>query len=457
MKKQTLFLSLTLLMASVCVSAQWSGHWGGDTGRNHVSIRYIDDSGVLPVIDGKADDIIWGNLSPIPIERNWKNRPYYPTLYSSNFKAFWTDSTICILVQNKDDNFWPTWKSGLPSYFSDVVELYFGVNGIGTNDGAGGAQMGKRAGLYLVTQNYQRHENMGKDTTGNLRYTHVASTYIYSANGDTVYETTEWVVNFKALRNSLSTDSAALDPTVTNKILFDISISDLDSTSDISQRHRQAWSNIGWPDENWANMDSAGVLTFSNCIDCPPIGDHTPPTVVITSPAHDSVTNDFRITIIFSEDVLGFDLSDLNITNGYPRQGTFEKTSDQVYTVVIAPIAQGDVTIVIGSGACYDASLNSNLQSDPFIIKYTPVAVENYKAGSIDVYPNPVEGILNYNITGYSGNTEFSIFSTIGTEIYHTRIRSANGTIDMHSFKSGAYILKLQNGKDVILKKIVVK
>jgi hypothetical protein len=262
MKKQTLFLGLALLITSVCVSAQWSGHWGGDTSRKHVTIKHIGDPCYLPVIDGKPNDAVWRYLPPIPIERNWKNRPYSPTLYSSFFKAFYTDTTICILVQNKDDSFWPSWKANLSDYLCDKVELYFGVNGIGTNDGAGGAQLGKKAGLYQVTQNYQRHSFMGTDTAGNLPYTHEASTYIYSADGDTVYETIEWVVNFKALRNSLTTDSAALDPFNTNKILFDITVSDLDSTVDQAQRYRQGWSNIGWPDESWANMDSCGVLTF---------------------------------------------------------------------------------------------------------------------------------------------------------------------------------------------------
>jgi hypothetical protein len=457
MKRPTLLLGFALLITSVSATPPWSGHWGADSTRNHVSITYVGSYSALPVIDGIGDEAIWKNIPPIPIERNWKNRPYYPTLYSSNFKAFWTDTTICILVQNKDDSFWPSWKAGLADYLSDKVELYFGVNGIGTNDGAGGAQLGQRAGLYQVTQNYQRHANMGKDTTGNLRYTHEASTYIYSANGDTVYETVEWVVNFKALRNSLTTDSAELDPTVTPQILFDITISDLDSATDQAQRYRQGWSGMGWPDESWANMDSAGVLTFENCIDCPDPGDHTHPTAVITSTAHDSVTGDFRIKITFSELVWNFTPSDLSIINGYARPGTFETNSNIDFSVVIAPIEHGNVTIDIDSNVCEDDNSNGNLQSEPFIIKYVPVAVENYTAGIFDVYPNPVEGFLNYNITGYYGNTELSIFTTIGTEIYHTRITDAKGTIDLHSIKSGAYILKLQNGRDVILKKIVVK
>jgi hypothetical protein len=263
MKKQLLTLGLAILTASLFAAAPWSGKWGGDTSRNKVTIKHVTEASWLPTRDGIADEAIWKNLPAIPIERNWKNRPYYPTLYSCTFKAFWTDDAIWILIQNKDNSFWSSWKAGLSDYLCDKVELYFGVNGIGTNDGAGGAQNGKKTGLYQVTQNYQRHAFMGIDTLGNQPNTHEASTYIYSANGDTVYETIEWMVSLSTLKNSLTTDSAALDPASVKKILFDVCVSDLDSAADQAQRYRQGWSGLGWPDEGWANMDSAGVLTFS--------------------------------------------------------------------------------------------------------------------------------------------------------------------------------------------------
>ncbi len=86
--------------------------------------------------------------------------------------------------------------------------------------------------------------------------------------------------------------------------------------------------------------------------------DATNPTVSITTTASDPVNVPFVIDIVFSEDVTGFDITDLAVTNGTPSD--FMATSASVYSALITPTASDDVIIDIAMGAAQDAATNPN-------------------------------------------------------------------------------------------------
>jgi hypothetical protein len=250
MKKQLLTLCLALLTASLF--AAWSDT-NTDTTRRTGSIKHFGGAATsLPTIDGVADDAIWAAVPAMPLDRPFAKTDT-PTLYNALWKAFWTDTAIFVMVKYEDNSFWPSWKSGQADWASDKVETYYDVNGK-VPDGYG-ASTGGTKGLYQVTNNFDTIPAAGVEHPGSFDSTFQANTWSY---GDHAVITVEWLVSFKALKDSNGT---GFDPSVTTQIGFDVCVSDLDSGG--ASRQRQMWSNVGIPSEDWNLMDSAGILTFS--------------------------------------------------------------------------------------------------------------------------------------------------------------------------------------------------
>ena len=185
-----------------------------------------------------------------------------------------------------------------------------------------------------------------------------------------------------------------------------------------------------------------------------------PPTVVITT-ANDSVWGPFVVTITFSKKVTGFTASDIQVT-GADFSGTLGSSNDIVFKDTLDPVTVGggshDVTISIAAGVCTDLNTAPNSAATPVTVKYIELTgVEYTPVSSISVYPNPVDGVLNYSITGYSGASEFSIYNLVGGMIYQNTFTNSNGTINMSAISSGAYILKVNSGGNVHIQKLIVK
>jgi hypothetical protein len=85
--------------------------------------------------------------------------------------------------------------------------------------------------------------------------------------------------------------------------------------------------------------------------------DTTAPTPTITSSAPEPTnTNPIPVTVTFSENVTGFDSSDVTVTNG--TVSSFVATSSTTYTFDVTPTADGTVTVSIPAGAATDAAGN---------------------------------------------------------------------------------------------------
>lgn len=88
------------------------------------------------------------------------------------------------------------------------------------------------------------------------------------------------------------------------------------------------------------------------------VSDTTKPTVSFT-PALSEATNvsPLRVSVQFSEDVAGLDLSDLSITNGSASDLTGSGSS---YSFDLTPAADGEVVVTLSSEAVADAAGNAN-------------------------------------------------------------------------------------------------
>lgn len=69
---------------------------------------------------------------------------------------------------------------------------------------------------------------------------------------------------------------------------------------------------------------------------------------------------------------------------------------------------------------------------------------------NVSIYPNPVKDNLNINIKDFSGEISVKIIDINGREVFNKNINNfiTSNTLDLSSFSSGIYILKL-NGEDL--------
>ena len=84
-----------------------------------------------------------------------------------------------------------------------------------------------------------------------------------------------------------------------------------------------------------------------------------PPTVMIDVPATRPNNNPFTVTITFSEPVSGFVQGDITVANGTLSAFT-ATTTDTIWTVLVTPTEDSDVTLDIAAGVATDATGNAN-------------------------------------------------------------------------------------------------
>ena len=83
-----------------------------------------------------------------------------------------------------------------------------------------------------------------------------------------------------------------------------------------------------------------------------------------------------------------------------------------------------------------------------------PLGMEEDELSGIKIYPNPVRERLFLSIPG-NGSTVFSlqIYRPDGRKVHESQVRKGNTGIDVTSFQSGLYILKLKGTSATVVKK----
>ncbi len=181
--------------------------------------------------------------------------------------------------------------------------------------------------------------------------------------------------------------------------------------------------------QDLANNDNtaSNAITLEN--------DETAPTVAITSVANDPTRGVFDITITFSEDVTGFDISDLTVSNG--AAGNFAGSAS-VYTATITPAADGAVTVDIAANAGQDAATNGNTAATQFSIENDETdptititsTVSDPTSGAFDITMTFSESVTGFDLSDLTiGNGVASNFAGSGDTYTATVTPSADGTV----------------------------
>ncbi|WOK04905.1 Ig-like domain-containing protein [Imperialibacter roseus] len=158
--------------------------------------------------------------------------------------------------------------------------------------------------------------------------------------------------------------------------------------------------------------------------------DFTAPTITVTSLVANPAMGAFTATFTFSEDVTGFELMDITVSNG--TAGNFAVISSSVYTAEITPTADGTITIDVAANAAEDAAINGNQAAARFSMLFDgtnpTVTITSSLSVSTKVNPIPVTITFNEEVTDFTvsdiaiGNGSVANFSTSDNIVFTANI-----------------------------------
>ncbi|MDX5480720.1 MAG: Ig-like domain-containing protein, partial [Hymenobacteraceae bacterium] len=145
------------------------------------------------------------------------------------------------------------------------------------------------------------------------------------------------------------------------------------------------------------------------------IYDATRPTVTLATTAADPTNAPFTATFSFSEEVFGFELGDITVTNGAASE--FTKVDGQTYTALVRPASDGDVTVALAAGVASDKATNPSEAAAELRRLYDATAPAGYTV------------VINTNRVDVTNVSNMSLSVTgaeVGTTYFYT-ITSENG------------------------------
>ncbi|MBF0501864.1 MAG: fibronectin type III domain-containing protein, partial [Candidatus Riflebacteria bacterium] len=175
--------------------------------------------------------------------------------------------------------------------------------------------------------------------------------------------------------------------------------------------------------------------------------DNVGPSVTLTSVASSAINAPFTVTVTFSENVTGFDATDIVVANA--TKGSFTNTTpNQVWTILITPITSGmNVTVDVAANSAQDSAGNGNTAAAQLLTRMfvnvlpgTPVVNDGVAASSTTTTPviswtpstEGGSGIRRYEVAigNTLGGTQIQDWTTVGnvTTASMTGLGLVNGT-----------------------------
>jgi len=134
--------------------------------------------------------------------------------------------------------------------------------------------------------------------------------------------------------------------------------------------------------------------------------------------------------------------------------GTPATSTEENPTVTYATAGEYDVALTVGDG---ETEATTTLYN--FMTVHNCTGVEAVESAGVNLYPNPNNGVFVVDIQGM-GNASVTILNSIGSVVYYenaiaTENRKMN--IDLSQQAEGIYFVKVQNDKETIIEKIVLR
>ncbi len=194
------------------------------------------------------------------------------------------------------------------------------------------------------------------------------------------------------------------DITVTNGSVTDFSGSGRSYTAEITPSESgDVTVSIGADQaEDAAGNGNAAAEDFVIEADLTDSEDETNPTLVIETEASSPVGGAFEARIRFSENVSGFTLADIDVSNG--TASNFKEISSRTYTATITPQATGEVKVDVEANVVVDDANNGNEAAESLVIEADltrpTVAITSEATGPVSG-PFEVNIVFDETVTGF--------------------------------------------------------
>jgi hypothetical protein len=210
---------------------------------------------------------------------------------------------------------------------------------------------------------------------------------------------------------------------------------------------------IGFPVDKITDM--ANNLNTAAATNLTVTVDKTSPGIVITRfSGSGDVSAPFDAVFTFSEDVTGFVLSDISVTNG-TASGLITTTGSSVYKATITPLYTGSVVINVAADIAQDLAGNPNTVATPLTVGVLSTGLEPLEDNSFNVYPNPSSGLLKIVTESVSDQT-VRIIDLNGRLVYSGILKTNTIEVDLQGLPKGTYLLQLISGNKISTKKIIL-
>ncbi len=178
------------------------------------------------------------------------------------------------------------------------------------------------------------------------------------------------------------------------------------------------------------------------------------PSLIITrTSGSGSVNSTFNVTFTFSEDVTGFDLTDISVTNG--TADNFVSENAIIYTADITPDLVGDVIIYTAAGVARDLAGNLNTEASPLTIEIVFTGQEKVEENIINVFPNPSTGLFRIEVQNASSQP-IKIIDLNGKPVYTNVLKNNVTEFDLSYLPKGTYLIQILEGNKINLKQIIL-
>ena len=153
---------------------------------------------------------------------------------------------------------------------------------------------------------------------------------------------------------------------------------------------------IVWPEPEWT---SAGGWTLGSTVwvglQVGTSRSRAVPRTTVTRDGNGPVHGPFGIAVTFSEDVTGFDASDIDVVNGELVRGSLTPNGERTWNAQVAPARSGTVTVSVPEGAA-EAEGTDNAAAEPLVVDadIAPAQATVRRLGD-----GPIEGPFSVEVT----------------------------------------------------------
>ncbi len=193
--------------------------------------------------------------------------------------------------------------------------------------------------------------------------------------------------------------------------------------------------------DDCGNSETCSFTVTVNQAD--PIDNNNGRPTAVVSTASTTVSNDFMVSIVFSEPVTGLNEYDLAITNA--NWYNFTSSNNTNFTIMIDPINAGNVSIQVPQSVAFDSDIQGNEASNTINVNYAP-------GGGTGPTPPPTNGscvIVPNSVVLEDGNT---VGGAVNNLINGTGLSGGNGLAAEHGGGRLYDGVWLNDGTDVTLR-----